>query len=43
MPALLRHAYAEIEGAAEAAPLEAFAVFGGMMTMNGGAPVACRA
>lgn len=39
----LHRAYAELDGAAEGAELEPLAVFADMMTMNGGAPVACHA
>ncbi|MFF9843054.1 MBL fold metallo-hydrolase [Streptomyces sp. NPDC013740] len=39
----LHRAYAELEGAAEGAPLDPLTIFTDMATMNGGVPVACHA
>ncbi|MCP9959566.1 MBL fold metallo-hydrolase [Streptomyces sudanensis] len=39
----VHRAYAELEGLPEGAPLDAAAVFGDMIAMNGGRPVACHA
>ncbi|MCP9988625.1 MULTISPECIES: MBL fold metallo-hydrolase [Streptomyces] len=39
----VHRAYAELEGLPEGAPLDAATVFGDMIAMNGGRPVACHA
>ncbi|MFC8509230.1 MBL fold metallo-hydrolase [Streptomyces sp. NPDC057411] len=39
----VHRAYAELEGAAEGAPLDPLTIFTDMATMNGGVPVACHA
>lgn len=39
----LHRAYAELDGLPEGSPLDPVAVFGDMMVMNGGKPVACHA